>query len=178
MSGGFSLNRYLKGNMKVIAEETSPLTNIAWCKGTDGQTAVARGAVHHGFQENSQSNQAIVQVHARASGEGYGLESSADRSILWLVNPGDELSTGGQNRRPVPPQAVWHGRDGCFYVNMYRQEGPNAIPGCASCLSWNAAGGLQNLEFNFHWDGTRMHYVLLYQGNQQVPLTIENYYDL
>jgi hypothetical protein len=39
-------------------------------------------------------------------------------------------------------------------------------------------GGLQNLEFNFHWDGTRMHYVLLYQGNQQLLLTIENCYDL
>lgn len=63
-------------------------------------------------------------------------------------------------------------------MNMYRQEGPNAIPGFAICLSWNAVGELQNLEFNFHWDGTRMHYVLLYRGNQQVPLTIENYYDL
>lgn len=56
--------------------------------------------------------------------------------------------------------------------------GPDAIPGFASCLSWNAVGELQNPKFNFHWDGTRMHYVLLYQGNQQVPLTIENYYDL
>jgi hypothetical protein len=42
--------------------------------------------VLHGIQANSQSNQPIVQVNARASGEGYGLESSTDRSILWLVN--------------------------------------------------------------------------------------------
>lgn len=41
----------------------------------------------HGIQANSQSNQPIVQVNARASGEGYGLESSTDRSILWLVRP-------------------------------------------------------------------------------------------
>ncbi|KAF5552487.1 hypothetical protein FNAPI_7076 [Fusarium napiforme] len=178
MAGGLSLNQYLRDKMKIMAKEASPLTNIIGCEGFDVQTAVARGAVYHGIQANSQSYQPIVQVSGRASGEGYGLESSADRSILWLVNPGDELSAGGQNRRPVPPQAVWQGRDGCFYVNMYRQEGPDAIPGFASCLSWNAVGELQNLGFNFHWDGTRMHYVLLYQGNQQVPLTIENYYDL
>ncbi|KAF5243128.1 hypothetical protein FANTH_8320 [Fusarium anthophilum] len=178
MAGGLSSNQYLRDKMRIMANETSPLTNIVWLEGDQGQTAVARGAVYHGIQGNSQSNQPIVQIHARASREGYGLESSADRIILWLVKPGEELSVGGQNRRPVPPQAVRHGRDGCFYVNMYRQEGPNAIPGFASCLSWNAVGELQNLEFNFHWDCTRMHYVLLYQGNQQVPLTIENYYDL
>lgn len=42
----------------------------------------------HGIQANSQSNQPVVQVNSRASGEGYGLESSTDISILWLVNPG------------------------------------------------------------------------------------------
>ncbi|KAH7220657.1 hypothetical protein BKA60DRAFT_680680 [Fusarium oxysporum] len=161
-----------------MAKRSSPSTNIVYFEGDQGWTAVARGAVFHGIQANSQSNQPTVQVNSRASGEGYGLESSTDISILWLVNPGDELSVDGQYRRPVPPQAVWHGRHGRSYVNMYRQEGPNAIPGFASCLSWNAVGELQNLEFNFHWDGTRMHYVLLYRGNQQVPLTIENYYDL
>ncbi|KAF5670841.1 hypothetical protein FDENT_11162 [Fusarium denticulatum] len=162
MAGGLSLNQYLRDKMKIMANETSPLTNIVWCEGDQGQTAVAPGPVYHGIQENSQSNQPIVQIYARASREGYGLESSADRSILWLVKPGDELSAGGQNRRPFPSTS----------------RGPDAIPGFASCLSWNAVGELQKLEFNFHWDGTRMHYVLLYQGNQQVPLTIENYYDL
>ncbi|KAK2672496.1 hypothetical protein RAB80_012575 [Fusarium oxysporum f. sp. vasinfectum] len=178
MAGGFGLNLYLQEKMKIMAKRSSPSTNIVCFEGDQGWTAVARGAVFHGIQANSQSNQPIVQVNSRASREGYGLESSTDISILWLVNPGDELSADGQNRRPIPPQAVWHGRYGRSYVNMYRQEGPNAIPGFASCLSWNAVGELQNLEFNFHWDGTRMHYVLLYRGNQQVPLTIENYYDL
>ncbi|KAK2692554.1 hypothetical protein QWA68_007332 [Fusarium oxysporum] len=178
MAGGFGLNLYLQEKMKIMAKRSSPSTNIVCFEGDQGWTAVARGAVFHGIQANSQSNQPIVQVNSRASGEGYGLESSTDISILWLVNPGDELSVDGQYRRPVPPQAVWHGRYVRSYVNMYRQEGPNAIPGFASCLSWNAVGELQNLEFNFHWDGTRMHYVLLYRGNQQVPLTIENYYDL
>ncbi|KAL5598060.1 hypothetical protein FOBRF1_011853 [Fusarium oxysporum] len=178
MAGGFGLNLYLHEKMKIMAKRSSPSTNIVCFEGDQGWTAVARGAVFHGIQANSQSNQPIVQVNSRASGEGYGLESSTDVSILWLVNPGDELSADGQNRRPVPPQAVWHGRYGRSYVNMYRQEGPNAIPGFASCLSWNVVGELQNLEFNFHWVGTRMHYILLYRGNQQVPLTIENYYDL
>lgn len=48
---------------------------------------MAQGAVFHGIQANSQSNQPTVQVNARASVEGYGLESITDRSILWLVNP-------------------------------------------------------------------------------------------
>lgn len=130
----------------------------------------------HGIQANSQSNQPVVQVNSRASGEGYGLESSTDISILWLVNP-VSISFTHVLVKPLA-DTVWHGRHGRSYVNMYRQEGPNAMPRFASCLSWNAVGELQNLEFNFHWDGTRMHYVLLYWGNQQVPLIIENYYDL
>ncbi|KAL7763021.1 hypothetical protein ACKLNR_006379 [Fusarium oxysporum f. sp. zingiberi] len=161
MAGGFGLNLYLQEKMKSWPKGHLPQPISSVSKAIK----VARGAVFHGIQASRQSNQPIVQVNSRASGEGYGLESSIDISILWLVNPGDELSADGQNRRPVPPQAVWHGRDGRSYVNMHRQEGPNAIPGFASCLSWNAVGELQNLEFNFHWDGTRMHYVLLYRGN-------------
>ncbi|KAF4448126.1 hypothetical protein F53441_8442 [Fusarium austroafricanum] len=177
VAGGFGRNLYLLLKIGIMAESSSDSTTIARFQGNEGWNSVARGAVFHGIQANGKSRQPIVQVNARASGEGYGLESSTDGSILWLNKVGDGLSADGQNRRPVPPQAVWHGRDGRSYVNIYRQEGPDANPGFASCLSWNDVGELQSLEFNFHWDGTRMHYVL-YQGNQQVPLTIENYYDL
>ncbi|KAJ0138202.1 putative methyltransferase tdiE [Fusarium oxysporum f. sp. albedinis] len=174
MAGGFGLNLYLQEKMKIMAKRSSPSTNIVCFEGDQGSFIAPASRAHCNWPVSIP----IVQVNSRASGEGYGLESSTDISILWLVNPGDELSADGQNRRPVPPQAVWHGRDGRSYVNVYRQEGPNAMPRFASCLSWNAVGELQNLEFNFHWDGTRTHYVLLYRGNQQVPLTIENYYDL
>ncbi|EWZ95555.1 hypothetical protein FOCG_10556 [Fusarium oxysporum f. sp. radicis-lycopersici 26381] len=130
MAGGFGLNLYLQEKMKTMAKRSSPSTNIICFEGDQGWTAVARGAVFHGIQASSQPNQPIVQVNSRASGEGYGLESSTDISILWLVNPGDELSADGQNRRPVPPQAVWHGRDGRSYVNVYRQEGPDSQAAC------------------------------------------------
>ncbi|KAH6955365.1 hypothetical protein HG530_008919 [Fusarium avenaceum] len=177
LAGGFGRNHYLVQKIKTMASSSSPSTTVTSFNNEIGWNSVAQGAVFHGIQANSQSNQPTVQVNARASGEGYGLESITDRSILWLVNPGDKLSADGQNRRHVPPQAVWHGRDGRCYVNMYRQEGPNADTAFASCLSWNAVGEFQSLEFNFHWDGIKMHYMLLYQGNQQVPLTSENYYD-
>ncbi|KAJ0137978.1 Uncharacterized protein HZ326_19063 [Fusarium oxysporum f. sp. albedinis] len=152
MAGGFGLNLYLQEKMKIMAKRSSPSTNIVCFEGDQGSFIAPASRAHCNWP---------VSIN------------------LWLIHPqGDELSADGQNRRPVPPQAVWHGRDGRSYVNVYRQEGPNAMPRFASCLSWNAVGELQNLEFNFHWDGTRTHYVLLYRGNQQVPLTIENYYDL
>ncbi|KAI8404851.1 hypothetical protein FOFC_14326 [Fusarium oxysporum] len=87
MAGGFGLNLYLQEKMKIMAKRSSPSTNIVCFEGDQGWTAVARGAVFHGIQANSQSNQPIVQVNSRASREGYGLESSTDISILWLVNP-------------------------------------------------------------------------------------------
>ncbi|KAF5671372.1 hypothetical protein FCIRC_8715 [Fusarium circinatum] len=139
--------------------------------------SVARGAVLHAIQTKSQPAPSIVQIETRASGESYGVGIGNGGPIHWLVRWGDRLSAEGLSPRPVPPEAVRHSPDGRCFLDWYRVKAPGAKAEIVRPLYYrNALGEPGDLRFYFHWDGTKMHYVL-FQGNRELPLTLGEEYD-
>ncbi|KAF5590067.1 hypothetical protein FPCIR_6549 [Fusarium pseudocircinatum] len=162
---------------KYKVRSVSPSTHVNQYGDDTGWISVARGAVLHAIQTKSQSAPSIVQIETRASGESYGVGIDNGGPIHWLVRWGDELSAEGLNPRYVPPEAVRHSPDGRCFLDWYRVKGPGAKAEIVRPVYYrNALGEPGDLRFDFHWDGTKMHYVLC-QENRQLPLTLGEEYD-
>ncbi|KAF5604497.1 uncharacterized protein FSUBG_6800 [Fusarium subglutinans] len=177
IAGGFGRNDYLCQKIEYKVKSVSPSTHINHYKDYTGWISVARGAVLHAIQTKSQPAPSIVQIETRASGESYGVGIGNGGPIHWLARWGDRLSAEGLSPRPVPPEAVRHSPDGRCFLDWYRVKAPGAKAEIVRPLYYrNALGEPGDLRFDFHWDGTKMHYVLC-QGNRELPLTLGEEYD-
>ncbi|KAF9768508.1 hypothetical protein IL306_014185 [Fusarium sp. DS 682] len=103
---------------------------------------------------------------------------SLEKATQW---PDQALATKGGNRRSVPERALkYDSSTGRVFVNMYCNEGQGIRNEFVGRICWTApeGGDRTSIEFDFNWDGHEMKYRLFYGNNQEVPFTIENYYDV